>query len=254
MPRSYEDGAMKPALPLNPPTRIRLHEGIVEQLKDRIISGALPAGSKLPPERQLAEQLRVNRTTVREALHKLESMGLVKINHGSGVYVRDFLESGTLELARYLFFVGGEVDKGMLHDVLDLRRLLLPAISAQAAAHRTEDDMRLLESLCLGSDEMPIEERDWRVHNAIARASGNLLFVVLLNAFTGFGQELAKPYFKNAANQQRSLAFHREIFAAISARDSDAASRIMVDALDYAEAFTRKVFGIETSNDQVRES
>ncbi len=229
-------------LPLNPPTKTRLHEGIVEQLKDRIISGDLPAGSKLPAERELAEQLKVNRITVREALHKLESMGLVEINHGSGVYVKDFLESGTLELARYLFFVNGEVDAGMLHNVLDLRRLLLPEISAQAAIHRTDPDLRLLEELCLHRDEMPIEERDWRVHNAIARASGNLLFVVLLNAFTGFVQEMAKPYFGDTTNQQRSLEFHHDIYAAIEASDTNQARQVMVDVLDYAEAFTRHAF------------
>lgn len=230
---------------LNPLTKIRLHEEIVEQLKDRIIRGDLPSGARLPPERELAEQLGVNRTTVREALHKLESMGLIDIKHGSGIFVKDFLESGSLELVRQMIFLDGRLNTRVLRNVLELRRLLLPEFSCRAAANRTEKDLHELETVIFRSAGMPIEERDWRVHNIIARASGNLLFVILLNSFTGLTGDSSKLYFEVEANRQRSVKFHREIYAAIEKRDGPRARKVMADVLHFAEAQALKALGID---------
>jgi len=232
--------------PLSPLTKTRLHQEIVEQMKDRIIRGDLPAGSRLPPERELAEQLGVNRTTVREALHKLESMGLLEIKHGSGIFVRDFLESGSLELARHMLFLDGKVNVGVLANLQELRRILLPEISACAASNRSEKDLHELEAVVLGADDVPLEEKDWRVHNIIARASGNLLFVILLNSFTGLTRDAARLYFEVEANRQRSRKFHRDIYAAIKGRDAARAKKVMSDVMKFAEVQTLKAFGAGT--------
>jgi len=231
---------------LSPLTKTRLHEEIMEQLKDRIVRGGLPPGSRLQPERELADQLKVNRTTVREALHKLESMGLIEIKHGNGIFVKDFLESGSLELARHMFFLGGRVNVRVFGNLLDLRRLLLPEISYCAALNRSEKDLHELRGIIFQSDDMPLQERDWRVHNIIARASGNFLFVILLNSFTGLTRDSSKLYFAVAANRQRSMKFHREIYAAIEKGDAPRAKRIMADVLQFAEVQTLKALGIDS--------
>ena len=231
---------------LSPLTKIRLHEEIVEQLKDRIVGGDLPPGSRLQPERELADQLAVNRTTVREALHKLESMGLVEIKHGSGIFVKDFLDSGSLELARHLLFLGGRVNPRVLTNLHELRRLLLPEISYCAASHRSEKDLHELKGIVFQNDDMPLEEKDWRVHNIIARASGNVLFVVLLNSFTQLTRDAAQRYFEVEANRQRSQKFHRDIYAAIEVGNAPRAKRIVADVMQFAEAATLKALGIDS--------
>ncbi|MFO7560430.1 MAG: GntR family transcriptional regulator, partial [Desulfobacterales bacterium] len=160
---------------MTPIIKTRLHEEIMEQFKDKIIRGDLQPGSRLPPERELADQLKVNRTTVREALHKLEGMGLIEIKHGNGIFVKDFLESGSLELAGHILFLNGRLNMKILRNLLDLRRLLVPEISYCAALNRSKSDLNELERIVFQTDEIPIEEKDWRIHNLIARASGNLL-------------------------------------------------------------------------------
>ncbi len=224
--------------PLEPLTKTRLHEQIMEALKDRIVRGDLPVGAKLPSERELAQCFGVTRTTVREALHKLESMGLVDIKHGTGIVVKDFLDSGSLELARLMLSVDGRLDGSALGDLMELRRLLLPEIGARAAANRSAEELRELERLVFHADDMPLGERDWRLHNAIARASGNLLFVVVLNAFTSFARDASKLYFDVPANQQRSLEFHREIYAAIEASDVARARQVMAEVMEFADVQT----------------
>jgi len=231
---------------LSPLTKTRLHEDIVEQLKDRIIRGDLPAGTKLPAERELAEQLQVNRTTVREALHKLESMGLVEIKHGAGIFVRDYLESGSLELARHIIFLDGKVNVDVLRNLLTLRRLLVPEISYHAALQRSDDDLRELERVIHQSEGMPPDEKDWRVHNVIARASGNVLFVLFLNAFTSLAQDSSRLYFAVEGNRERSLRFYSEIYEAIRGRKAERAKAIMAEVLEFAEQQTLGAVGKNT--------
>ncbi len=72
-----------------PIMRSRLHEEIVTIIQKQIMNGTILPGDKLPPEREMAETFHVNRTTVREALRKLENLELLEIRHGDGVYARN---------------------------------------------------------------------------------------------------------------------------------------------------------------------
>ena len=225
---------------LIPLSKTRLHEGIMEQLKDKILRRELLPSDKLPPERELADQLNVNRTTVREALHKLESIGLVEIKHGNGVFVKDYRESTSLELAKQVLFLDGRLNLDILKNLLDLRKLIVPEMCCFAALNRSDQDLHDLEHMVFHNDDMPIDERDWRVHNIIARASGNLLYAILLNAFTSMIEDSSYLYFDNEKNQQRSAKFHKDIYEAIKQQDGDKARRIMLDVLLFANEQTFK--------------
>jgi len=97
------------------------------------------------------------------------------------------------------------------------------------------DDLGELERVVFECGEMPIADRDWRVHNIITRASGNLLFVILLNSFTTMLKDYAYLYFDTPENCKRSEIFHREIFQAIKAKKPEKARKIAADVYLYAE-------------------
>jgi len=227
---------------LVPLQRTRLHEEIVERLKDRIVGGEIKPGEKLPPEREIAESLHVNRSTVREALNKLEALELVEIKHGKGIFVKDYLDSGSLDLLPRLLFKDGIPDEEVLRGLLDMRKLILPEIARRAAVNRTEKDVQQLERVVLAHDERPIAERDRRVHTLIARASGNPLFAILLNSFTKSLADYAFLYFDDEANQRRSETFHREIVGAIKNRKPEKAARIMREVLVFVEDVTSRLY------------
>jgi len=107
-----------------PPTRRRLHEEVAEQLRDAIFEGHYRPGDKLPPERELAQQFRVNRTSIREAIKLLESTGLVKVRQGDGVTVQPLVE-GSLDLIGPMIFRGGRVDLGLLREMQEVVSVLL---------------------------------------------------------------------------------------------------------------------------------
>ncbi|WP_197502472.1 FadR/GntR family transcriptional regulator, partial [Mycobacterium scrofulaceum] len=80
---------MNQSSPLRPPDRQRVDEQIAASITDAILDGAFPPGTALPPERDLAEQLGVNRTSLRQGLARLQEMGLIEARHGSGNVVTD---------------------------------------------------------------------------------------------------------------------------------------------------------------------
>jgi DNA-binding FadR family transcriptional regulator len=122
--------------PFRPPSRRRLHEDVAEQLRDAILDGRWAAGSKLPPERELAVRFGVNRTSVRDALKVLEALGLVGIRQGDGATVRPLVEA-SLDVLAPMIFHGGRVDAALLAEMGEVMQPLLREMARTAIArHR----------------------------------------------------------------------------------------------------------------------
>lgn len=224
---------------LNPLQKTRLHEGIVTQLQEQILSGEFREGDKLPPERDLAERLNVNRATVREAFKKLEMLDLVEIRHGDGVYVKDYLDSGNMDLLRTLATAGGGINIEILKGLLDLRRLILPDVAYQASLNRTDEDLVEMDRIIQDND-IPLNDRDMMLYRLIARASRNIPFLIVLNFFNNSGMvaQLLTYYFEEQANVRRTMNFYRDIYESIKGQEPEKSRRIMYDLLVYAERKT----------------
>jgi GntR family transcriptional regulator, transcriptional repressor for pyruvate dehydrogenase complex len=105
--------------------RARVADQIIDTMRDRILTGVFPRGSKLPTEREFADEFGVSTPTIREAIRALTSLGLVEVRHGSGAYVRtnsDGLLRGPLGMLVQLESVGVEDLVGLIQ-VLDLYAL-----------------------------------------------------------------------------------------------------------------------------------
>src|ERR687891_891705 len=116
----------KPAMGIEPIKSTRIYEEIVRQIRQMISEGRLKSGDQLPPERDLAEKFVVSRTSVREALRALESVGLIEIRPGEGTFVREVSVDALVEpLALVLLS-----QRAMIEELFEARRLLEPAIAA----------------------------------------------------------------------------------------------------------------------------
>src|SRR5215475_15321721 len=125
-------------LPFRPPARRRLHEDVAEQLRDAILDGRFVAGRKLPPERELATEFRVNRTSVREAIKVLEGLGLVTVRQGDGATVRPLVDA-SLEVLGPMIFHDGRVDAALMAEMGEVLRPLLLELARKACdRHRPE--------------------------------------------------------------------------------------------------------------------
>lgn len=106
-------------LPFQPPARRRIHESVAEQLRDAILDGRFAAGTKLPPERELAQEFQVNRTSVREAIKVLEGLRLVAVRQGDGATVLPLCEA-SLGILPPMIYHGGRLDAQALGEVFEV--------------------------------------------------------------------------------------------------------------------------------------
>ena len=115
----------------------RRYEQVAEQIQQLIASGALKPGDRLPPERELAAKFGVGRSSLRDAIRTLEVMGIVESRHGSGTVVRDLsTDALVVPLASVL-----ARKRELVAELLDVRRMIEPALAARAAANATEEEL-----------------------------------------------------------------------------------------------------------------
>jgi GntR family transcriptional regulator, transcriptional repressor for pyruvate dehydrogenase complex len=129
-----------PVVPFRAPARRRLHEDVAEQLRDAILDGRFRAGTKLPPERELASEFRVNRTSVREAIKVLEGLGLVTVRQGDGATVRSLVDA-SLEVLGPMIFHGGRLDFALVAEMAEVMRPLLLEMGRLAIERCRPDDL-----------------------------------------------------------------------------------------------------------------
>lgn len=180
---------------LQPVARATVVDVVSAQLRTQILSGAYAPGTRLPPERDLAEQLGVNRLTLRAAVSRLEALGLVSVQHGAGTTVRDYRAHGVLEALPELLRIARERDleayRTLLRDALELRRTIAAEAVALAAERHSAADLAQIRALVSAQksrveDPLAFAQGDLEVARAVVRATGNLGLELLLNALARY--------------------------------------------------------------------
>lgn len=184
---------------LQPPDRQRVDEQIATTIADAILDGAFPPGSALPPERELAEQLAVNRTSLRQGLARLQQMGLIETRQGSGNVVRD--PEGLTHPAVVEALVR-KLGPDFLVELLEVRAALGPLIGRLAAARCTPEDAEALGAALavVAEAETPAARQaaDLAYFRVLIRSTRNravgLLYRWVEHAFGGREHELTGAY------------------------------------------------------------
>ena len=203
-------------------TTKRFYQEIGYLLKQLLLSGEYPIGSRLLPERDIAERYAVSRTVVREALIMLELEGLVAIKKGSGVYVIKHPDIETVPADPHL------VDYGPF-EVLQARQFIESAIIACAATQVTKADIAEMRKV-LADEKQAIslggtgEENDQRFHYLIAKASQNGMMLEVLEKMwharinSPMWQQL-HAHIEDRTYRKQWLLDHENILNALQKRD-----------------------------------
>ncbi len=214
---------------LKPVEKQRVAEEIAEQLRSLILNGQYPPGSKLPPERELSKRLRVNRASLREALKKLEHLGLVRIRQGDGTRVTNFMETGGIELVQHLLPLGGGRPE-LIRDLLEFRRLFGRELARLCAARAPKDGLSRLRAIADKADHThgaaELFDLDFEFYVALAAACGNQVMLLLINTVRD-GVRNFMPLLANLAGPQDQVRkHHRDLIAAIEKGDVANAGKI----------------------------
>lgn len=214
---------------LGPSERIRLPERIVEEIRRFIEESGLAPGTRLPGERQLMERLGVGRSSLREALRVLSTLGLVEVRHGDGMYVarppRQFIP-GT----RALF---DATEENALRDLVEAR-LGVELIAAGLAAERgTEEDFARLETF-LDEQEAEVERSPdfaWRplgFELAVAEITGNPLLLEFEQELAELWKALSPSLLVSVGHYREWFAEHRAILASMRSRNVAQVRRLVM--------------------------
>lgn len=166
------------------PTRAR---EIAETLTRRILERVYATGEKLPTERELAVEFATNRNVVREALMRLEAVGLLHIRQGSGIYVQDVQLASSIKVFDVLLRQeDGAINRDFLKDVLEFRGETMRAIVRLAAVRRTEAELEEIRSLtrerrASKEDREHLSDLNERLYRCIAEATHNSVYKFVFN-------------------------------------------------------------------------
>ncbi len=220
--------------------RRRLYEEIVQQFHSLIRQGTLKHGDRLPSERELSEQFKVSRSSVREAIRSLELQGLVVSRRGSGT----FINTENLEAALDLVAANLNVGEAALQDVFEMRHLMEPHIAALAAQRATSGEVEAMREI-LEEQQRQIDvggtgvESDTAFHFALASATHNAALVKVVSAVEDILQISRDRSLQEPGRPQRSLASHCHILEMVEMGDVSGARQAMDHHLTTVEPSAR---------------
>jgi len=230
-----------------PVRKRRIYEDVFLQLQQLIEVEKLRAGDKLPPERELAERLGVNRTSLRQALHALALLRLVEIRAGDGAYVRDFRRDASSEAMLLRDLLRDELDPVLVLEALEARGLVETHLAGLAAERATEADLaalaEALEAMARAhaAGDPSFIELDWAFHGQICRMSSRQLLPQLLSSFTALLRGRPYQLFVQLAREHFSIEEHRRILDALRRRSPEDARQAVADHVQGVERFLRGV-------------
>lgn len=224
----------------------RLHERVVDQFIEAILSGGMVPGQKLVSETQLAADFQISRNILREAMKTLEVLGIVEISHGRGTYISEHAKQHIANTD----FIRSLACNQTVSELMETRIVIEPGLSEFAAQRRTADDIEFLWST-VGNMVQTYEEENRNntlFHLAVAQISGCTVLSKYLESvltqmqYSDYGKFVDTLTDKHI---QQEISEHQKIIECIIDRDVKNAKKLMyvhlVNRYNMIQTFNRNV-------------
>jgi len=229
--------------------RLSLTDTLVEEFKGKLISGEYKFGDNLGSQDELARKLGVSRPSLREAIKRLELIGIIESKQGLGTFIkkiepRDFMNP----LSSFIV-----IDKKCAFELLEARKHIEGSLAAMAALHATNGNLKtlsgILSSMRKFSDSQEVEEfvkQDVQFHYEIAKASNNSVLIKIVEILRDLLRQLIGKVFQNYSGDlpeviKQTIEFHQHIFDAIRKHDPEGARRNMEEHLQDVQSKVAKL-------------
>lgn len=218
---------------LEPIKRTRIPDEIANRLRAMIVDGTFQKDEPLPSERALAKRLRVSRSSVRDAIRRLEVIGLLETRHGQGTYLHELsVDNLVTPMASVLTFNRARQD-----DLMDARRAFEPAVARMAASRATKAEIDAIDRLLeeqrrkVKAGEPTIGE-DTAFHAALAQATHNPVIVGIMETLNDLLVESRQRSLERRGRSLQSLRGHEAVTEALRRHDPDGAAAAMHSHID----------------------
>jgi GntR family transcriptional regulator, transcriptional repressor for pyruvate dehydrogenase complex len=208
----------------------RYFEQIAERIRERIVGENLSDGYRLPAEQELASELNVSRSVVREALRILDVMGYVSIRKGpqGGIFVSSQYHKPVSDSLMHLA-TNGQITVDHLFDV---RLQIEPFIVEEATRHAKKADIERLSLLfedALARIDEPayVKQKNIEFHLLLAEVSGNPLLSIMMKSIIEILNEIAFSFLEPSFEKEVLLGIHTKILEAVVHRRVSTVRRLM---------------------------
>lgn len=208
----------------------------VQELETMILSGELPIGSKLPPERELAKTMQISRSVVNAGIVEMADKGFLEINPRQGTTVADYHMNGKLDtLVSIMKYHGGRLPRAEIRSILELRRTLVNFALELAVPRLTEEQLSRLKGqfeLFLTADS-PKDEAEiiFEFDHLLGAFSGNTLLPLIFYSFKDLIMTLWERFFR-LYGSDAMIRRTEELLRCIETKDTPGAIHIINDSIE----------------------
>ncbi len=220
-----------------------LTKQFVKEVERKILTGEWKAGEKIPALRVLAEQFHVSRSVINAGIVELCNNGYLVTVPRRYIIVSDWRKTGNFALLNGL--MENELcDVDFFDDFLEGRMTIETAIARKAAEARTEEDLAGIEAVlkseaeCVSPEQYAESDREF--HNAIAVASHNMIYSVILNSFNSVSDKFVREFYNKKIDLEFVSKTHSELYEAIKGKRPDDAEKVMRKLLAHGENELKK--------------
>jgi len=228
--------------------RTNLSSMVFEEMKNRIFSGSYREGSILPTQDILAREFGVSRTVMRDAFHKLSSLGLVESQQGRGSFVRGSNPVTVMSSVMEAF----KMDEASVQDLMQARYYIEQIIVRLAAVRVTDEEIvylrhnvEAMEKAVLGGDLQSFSTIDLDFHQKLGDISQNLVLHRILTIIREMMKNFFDGFSKTPGVVPRAVMYHQDICRAMTERNPDLAERKMREHLADIIVNLEKNYGIK---------
>jgi len=220
-------------LGLAPVVRSSLSDAVFDQLVRQILSRRVEPGAALPPERELAKALGVNRQAIREGLKRLAQAGLIEQRHGGGTTVLDYRRHAGLDLlTRLLITPAGEPDRHVARSIMEMRAALGPDIARLCALRADETLVAMLRELVHDMREAAAAEPEQlerlqllslELWDLLVQGADNIAYRLAFNTLRHTYEQVREALIIALADELRQVELCAALVDAIATREPERA-------------------------------
>jgi GntR family transcriptional regulator, transcriptional repressor for pyruvate dehydrogenase complex len=221
---------------VTPIDRSGITELVVERIKELLARGELKAGSRLPPERELADMLNISRPSLRTALKALSVMGIIRAKPGAGTYIAESLPEVFTEPMHFMTLINNT----SVEELFEARRIIEAGLAELAAERATTDDIQLLIREMDGmkatiNDPENFLKHDVRFHQVMAHAANNKLMSGVMDTIAQLLFHIRRQTIDNATDLDEAIDWHQKIVDALRKHDPKRAKDMLSGHLRAAQ-------------------
>ncbi len=183
-----------------------------EYIVESIWSGRFPPGTILPAERELSELIGVTRTTLREVLQRLARDGWLTIQHGKPTKVNNFWETSGLNILETLARLDEKGISELVDHLLAARTNLSAVFIRGALRNNQEKSIEILNRYKdISDDSQTFADSDYQLNHDLAFASGNPVYVLMMNGFRGLYSRIGGYYFSSSKSRDLTRSYYQQL-------------------------------------------